>query len=293
MLRQAPDLVTFRALRGFPFILNMSLVKTSWSEIELTWEEYLLPQDVIDACIDIQNRVWENTNPTQICSIWVQQRNHILTPWDYLLDKESEVQYFVSLLTRWILPTCEIHKHKWEFHSLSMNHAFIHENISIPELVADLVLLHILTDSHELIDRGFYNYCEWEQENFIYRDWSLSIFDLEIEIWDLGIDTSRIGKVILQHISRISRHLWADESNKFKELVRCKNNRYLFLNRLRIKIEIFLEKYSSDDWKDFFMLILNRSWASNEYERKWITPEILYNTFIWNLEKLQQLLEKK
>jgi len=172
-----------------------------------------------------------------------------------------------------------------------MEHPKIKDKISIPELVADLVLLHILTDSHQLIDRSFYDTWEWKQENFIYSEWSLSIYDLEIEIGDTKINTSQsITSIVLKHISRI-KWFWAINED-FKNIMRCKNNQWLFRFRLLAKVSLFLEQFNNKDGKIFFLNILKKSWAEEEYEDSELSWKKLYEIFIDNLKILRNFLEK-
>jgi len=257
------------------------LNKVSNQPQETSWE---LPQDIIDACKIIWDKASKAADPTRISHIWEVNDEKYCIWWG------QEVQHFISLLTRWILPVCEVFEENWIFYSIAMNHSEIKERISIPEAVADLVLLHILTDSHQLIDRSFYDTLEWKQENFIYDKWSLSIYDLEIEIGDTKIyDSWSITKAILKHITRIK--WWSEESHEFKKLMRCKNNQTLFKQRFLKKINLFLEQYDSEDGKTFFLNILIKSWAEEEYEDSELSGEELYKIFIGNLKILQEFFE--
>lgn len=230
---------------------------------------------------------------------------------NYKRDIKIQDEILFSLVCKWILNVCQlIEDESWDVYSIPLNPKNVEEKLSMEEILADISLMELL--SWDWLDRTIFPHNDersktWETVVWnnlrIYPNWVYSIFD----IWIFNSEkrnNENITKTLWQSI----KNLHWDVDNIIYPINFFIESELLwekYWNRILKKVEEFLKRYDSVEWKSVFLAQIRQSvkprqfvpqrvndilWNAKDFWYK--KDEEKYENFIKTLKRLKAIFSK-
>jgi hypothetical protein len=230
---------------------------------------------------------------------------------NYKRDVKIQDEILFSLVCKWILNVCQlIEDESWDVYSIPLNPKNVEEKIEIEEILADLSLAELLswdTWDRSIIPGNDYRSKSWENitgNNLrIYHSWIYSIFDFDdTTLWNIKY------KEILAKLWESITNLYWDYNDLIaypSYFINVWLLSELYWNRILKKVEEFLKRYDSVEWKNLFLAQIRQSvkprqfapqrvndilWNAKDFWYK--KDEEKYENFIKTLKRLKAIFSK-
>jgi len=280
------------------------LLQKNISDTPKNWEKFKLPQDVIDACREIWDKVCKASDPTKISHIWVPNRRK------YKLDTKYEDEIIISLIFRWIINVCEVVQ-DWENNTFSIpiNPEQVEERLEYNEIIADILLYQVLSwcQDRKLIYQDDYRSDFWEHiwphNCRIFPQGTYSIFDI---VWTFPkIPRNQVEAVFYYEL----RYLFWYDDNESRSLQDFFDTDLAMAEKMKDRIlknaRKLLERYEWEGGKKFFLTQCaqasfpynSKPWSFikglSEKEDFWYDGELeIYDNLVFSLTNIITVFEE-